>query len=133
MNAENIAKALKCCYPPEGNNSCDGCPYDGMEDPSCIERNIEYRAGEMIESLLAQLDAAIAGQETLQKAFAESQRREKAAVADLKNATTNRPKTCRHYAECYQKCYEAIKIMPCVTCDKWQWRGPQKGEPHETV
>ena len=29
MNAENIAKALKCCYAPEGNGSCEGCPYEG--------------------------------------------------------------------------------------------------------
>lgn len=118
MNAEDIAKALKCCYPPKGNNSCDGCPYDGIEDPTCTERNIEYHAGEIIESLLSQLDAAIAGQETLQKALIESQRREKAAIA------------------------EVCKVCECLTyatgngwknsCDECEWCDPKKattGQP----
>ncbi len=134
MNAKDIAKALKCCYPPEVNNSCDGCPYDGMEDPSCIERNIEYRAGEMIESLLAQLDAAIAGQETLQKAFIESQRREKAAVEDL--STYKDCGFCVHVQDqqyCHRNCQRHVDVDNFRTHPCWEWRGPQEGEPHETV
>lgn len=68
MNAEDIAKALKCCYAPKGNGSCDGCPYDDDEG-LCYGLNIEYHAGDIIESLQAQL--------------AESQRREQAARLEV--------------------------------------------------
>ncbi len=138
MNAKDIAKALKCCYPPEVNNSCDGCPYE--EETNCAERNFEYKAGEIIESLLARLDAAIAGQETLQKALAESQRRERAAVGDI--LCSDRCDVCKFQKDGVDECEkndfdcENCQSEKCVcrTCrdeDKWQWRGPQEGEGNE--
>lgn len=108
MNAKDIAKALKCCYALEGNGFCDGCPY------------IEYHAGDLIESLLAQLDAAIAGQETLQKALIESQRRERAAVEDLE--TTESCITCEHDWDCEYSNSNGCSIA------NYKWRGPQEGE-----
>lgn len=176
MNAKDIAKALKCCYPPEGNNSCDGCPYEGEEETNCTERNFEYKAGEIIESLLSQLDAAIAGQETLQKEFAslmasadridadnlrlikerdelkelfdsalagmkilhgelaESQRMERAAVEDL--STYKDCGFCVHVQDqqyCYKNCQRHVDVDNFRTHPCWQWRGPEEGEPHETV
>ena len=130
MNAKDIAKALKCCYALEGNGFCDGCPY------------IEYHAGDLIESLLAQLDAAIAGQETLQKALAESQRRERAAIKDILCA--DHCDACKFQKDGVDECEkndfdcENCQSEKCVcrTCrdeDNWQWRGPEEGEPHETV
>ena len=129
MNAKDIAKALKCCYAPEGNGSCEGCPYDGIEDPTCTERNIEYHAGDLIESLLALLDAAIAGQETLQKAFVESQRRERAAVEDL--STYKDCGFCVHVQDqqyCYKNCQRHVDVDNFRTHPCWQWRGPEEGE-----
>jgi hypothetical protein len=117
MNAKDIAKALKCCYALEGNGFCDGCPY------------IEYHAGDLIESLLAQLDAAIAGQETLQKALIESQRREMAAVEDL--STYKDCGFCIHVEDqqyCYKNCQRHIDVDNFRTHPCWQWRGPQEGE-----
>lgn len=108
MNAEDIAKALKCCYAPEGNGSCDGCPY-GDDEGLCYGLNIEYHAGDIIESLLAQL--------------AESQRRERAAVEDLELVCT-----------VGESCFVCKNLenrgddFPCIYgewCmgEKWQWRG----------
>ena len=115
MNAKDIAKALKCCYPlEEGISTCEGCPFDGITEPHCTERGIEYHAGETIESLLAQLDAAIARQETLQKALIESQRREQVLWENLEDAVS--------------------KNAGCVLCvHEFGWRPPEEGEPHETV
>jgi hypothetical protein len=115
MNAKDIAKALKCCYQPEVNYSCAGCPYDGKK-PDCIESNIEYHAGEIIESLLIQ-------QETLQKALAESQRRERAAVEDLE--TTESCITCEHDWDCEYSNSNGCSIA------NYKWRGPQEGEGNE--
>lgn len=51
------------------------------------------KAADCIDSLQAQLDAAITGQETLQKAFAESQRRENKLKEGLCGACSYMNKT----------------------------------------
>lgn len=71
---------------------------------------------DVIEYLQKLLDAAIAGQETLQKALIESQRREKAAIEHL----------CRECRKICDKIYDGK--TPCATC--W-WRAPEEGENYE--
>lgn len=46
-----------------------------------------------------------------------------AVIRSLGEAVLSRPKTCKRYSECYQKCYDSMKIMRCVTCNDWQWIG----------
>lgn len=45
------------------------------------------------------------------------------AIECLKSHKIERPSTCKHYKKCYEKAYKDFKIMPCIGCDKWEWRG----------
>lgn len=94
------------------------------------------------------LDAAIAGQETLQKTLsayitgtnhlkkriarledklAESQRREQAAVEDL--STYKDCGFCIHLQDqqyCYKNCQRHVDVDNFRTHPCWQWRGPEE-------
>ena len=76
-------------------------------------------AATLIRRLLQwQLKAAIAGQETLQMALAEAQRRERAAVEDISHI-------CRLCVGCDNR--ESIEPVH-RGCPIWQWRGPLERE-----
>jgi cytochrome c-type biogenesis protein CcmH/NrfG len=77
------------------------------------------------------LEAAIAGQETLQKALAESQRRERAAIEDLQKVMPRW--ACKNRNKDFCPISAVTGVEDCAYCGEWQWRGPQEGEPHETV
>lgn len=61
---EQIIKALECCIESE----CDSCPYD--EQTACVEY-VKQGAIDIINRQKMTIDAAIAGQETLQKHIVE--------------------------------------------------------------
>ena len=79
---------------------------------------------DVIEYLQKLLDAAIAGQETLQKALAESQRREQAAIRDLRDNAYRSCYVCKNWVS--GRCIREPK--DCAGYNRWQWRGPQEGE-----
>jgi hypothetical protein len=88
-----------------------------------VDRQTCTDAAALIESLTAQL--------------AESRRREKAAVADLKHM--DNCDICKHGQTapdgCDCECDECTLPCVCRDCrneDKWQWRGPSDGEKGET-
>ena len=125
MNADEIVKALRHCY-QEDIHGCEDCPLN--ESDLCYEANLELSAADLIESLQAQL--------------AESQRRERAAIEDI--LCNDHCDACKFQKDGVDECEkndfdcENCQSEKCVcrTCrdeDKWQWRGPQEGEPHETV
>ena len=105
MNAEQIMRALRSCA-----RNCDG-------SHSCWHSAILKDAAALIESLTAQL--------------AESRRREKAAVADLKHM--DNCDICKHGQtapdECDCECDGCTLPCVCRDCrneDKWEWRGPSE-------
>ena len=92
-----------------------------------------------IKRLQAQLEATISGQKTLQKALAASQRRERAAVEDMKLIVD-----AAREEHCDETCCFACKF-DCDTSITWtgdyacecpgferdncfEWRGPQAGD-----
>jgi hypothetical protein len=117
MNADEIVRALREC------GDCDTCPYyscwidEHTGDPAdaCDEGRLFRDVIALIESLQAQLAA--------------SQRRERAAVEDLRRNRKYKCDCC-HYAN------KQGQYIPCRDCqspisnneDLWQWRGPQAGE-----
>ena len=117
MNADEIVKALRHCY-QEDIHGCGDCPLNRHD--LCYEANLELSAADLIESLQAQL--------------AESQRRERAAVEDL--STYKDCGFCVHVQDqqyCYKNCQRHVDVDNFRTHPCWQWRGPEEGEPHETV
>ena len=67
MTDKEIIKALKCCLGGK-EELCKECPFNG-ECYGDVEYLIAYALG-LINRQQEQLEAAIAGQETLQKALA---------------------------------------------------------------
>lgn len=82
MTDNAIIKALECCLNEDCNNcpNCCGC--------YCIENLMSY-ALDLINRQQEQLEAAIAGQETLQKALAEKGREVAELNSDLKLLKNN--------------------------------------------
>ena len=72
-------------------------------------------AADAIETMTAELDATIAGQETLQKELERVKAERDAAVEDLR-------KHCSCGVCAYVKCYVRGGTEPC----NFQYRGPQK-------
>ena len=145
MNADVIVKALRHCY-QEDIHGCGGCPLN--ENDLCYEANLELSAADLIESLQKQLndmtDTARQNyckfvrmseeRDELQNELAESQRRERAAVEDL--STYKDCGFCIHVQDqqyCYKNCQRHVDVDNFRTHPCWQWRGPQEGEPHETL
>ena len=77
MTDKEIIKALECCV----DEDCDNCP--NRSGIFCIVK-IESYALDLINRQQEQLEAAIAGQETLQKALAEKGREVAELNSDLK-------------------------------------------------
>jgi hypothetical protein len=68
-------------------------------------------------------------------ALRESQRRERAAVEDLRKLDRREPfggKHCAHKLECYEENRKIGGNYPeCESCTEWQWRGPQDEDAEE--
>jgi len=140
MNADEIVKALRHCY-QEDIQGCYGCPLNKHD--LCYEANLELSAADLIESLQKQLndmtDTARRNyckfvrmseeRDELQNELAESQCRERAAVKDIMTAYNKGIcEVCQYNEQLTAQCI----IKNGGKCD-FIWRGPQKGEPHETV
>lgn len=79
-------------------------------------------------------DIATARSKDLENSLAESQRRERAAVEDL--STYKDCDFCIHVEDqqyCHRNCQRHVDVDNFRTHPCWEWRGPQEGEPHETV
>ena len=77
MTDEEIREAMACCMMSE----CQNCPNKGAED--CAENLIAQALG-LILRINEELEATIAGQETLQKALVEKDREVAELNSDLK-------------------------------------------------
>lgn len=160
MNAEKIIDGLRHC--DESAGLCIGCPLDmdfkddkycniRLEAADLIESLLKQLANEQ-DSIacrnticngnregmyrkcaeLEELLVAIAGQKTLQEAFIKSQRREMAAVEDLKMSNEKHGDCayCKYMGET-GRCLSIpnpYKICGKGADNRWQWRGPQDGE-----
>lgn len=87
-----------------------------------LDRDTAYEEMNRLKSELAEktalLDATIAGQETLQRAWAESRRRERATVADIEKMMMICEKGSCHFCA-DGDCAETPYCSP-------KWRGPQE-------
>ena len=93
---EDIIKALECCISCE----CEDCPHD--EETACKE-NLNQEVIDLITCQKAEIEALIAGQETLQKYIAEKN-------AEIERLTTAYPKTIESIKKMRDKAKaEAIK------------------------
>lgn len=86
MTDKEIIKGLKCCLGGT-EELCKECPFNG-ECYGDVEYLIAY-ALDLINRQQEQLEAAIAGQETLQKALAEKDREVAELNSDLKLLRNN--------------------------------------------
>ena len=138
MNADEIVKALRDAAQDNDNacgydyENCDECPKSEL----CIFTKLAGNAADLIESLQAEVDEYHAWQKgkigveeyltlkqqyaDLLERFAESQRREMAAVADMKNMSKGGYDLCD---VCTKKCYSYAK-----QCGNFDWRGAQEDE-----
>ncbi len=124
-------------------NTCNGC----NPTPCCEFEALGPAAADLIESQSADIERLTAQlAEATQLAFditqkyetsvkmhkvtadllAESQCRERAAVADLKAA--NLCNQCAHNARCGSVNHYRQQKNIWKYCDHWEWRGPQAGK-----
>lgn len=137
MNAEDIVKVLRHCY-SEDIKGCNDCPLN--ENGLCYEANLELSAADLIESLQKQLndmtDTARQNyckfvrtseeRDELQNELAETQRRERAAVEDMKAIIRNVGSHKSACDICSKPCgYEGLQSD---WCDHFRWRGTKDGE-----
>ena len=130
MTPDEIVRALRCCNRSKGHR-CSECPVFSRYEHRICKATVDRFAADLIESLQAKL--------------AESQRRERAAVADLNG--TGACFTCKHFHQNGGDCFgggrcrlDGIEIWPCnepgvyrveVPDDgrqTYEWRGPQAGK-----
>ena len=123
MNADEIEKAKEIVralrdYASDCDSDseyCFQCTFACVCDK--LDNNAPKIIADLIDSLTAQLT--------------ESQRREKAAVEDLKKLATKSITPCHSCAEtCLFPASLAPEYQPPAWCREWKWRGPQaeKGE-----
>lgn len=58
------------------------------------------------------------------KAEIEQLKRERDAITALINQKAFKPiEECAKYDKCYAEAAKQGKMLPCITCNSWQWRG----------
>lgn len=82
MTDKEIIKALECCA-SESIEDCQVCPYM-FDTIYCEQMKLRADALDLINRQQEQLEAAVAGQETLQKALADKDREVAELNSDLK-------------------------------------------------
>ena len=87
MTDKEIIKALECCA-SESIEDCQVCPYM-FDTIYCDQMKLRADALDLINRQQEMLDAAIAGQETLQKALADKDREAAELNSDLKLLKNN--------------------------------------------
>lgn len=99
MVEKDTIKGLECCL-DEKIEKCDECPYS-VDTFMCKRREFLEDTFELINHKQELLDAAIAGQETLQKALAKKERE----IEDLKVEN----QSLRTAANCYKFHYNEAR------------------------
>ena len=99
MIEKETIKGLECCL-DEKIEKCDECPYS-VDTFMCKRRELLEDTFNLINHKQELLDAAIAGQETLQKALAEKERE----IDDLKIEN----QSLRTAANCYKFHYNEVR------------------------
>lgn len=99
MIEKETIKGLECCT-DESYENCNECPYS-IDTVSCERMKLLEDTFELINHKQELLDAAIAGQETLQKALAEKERE----IDDLKVEN----QSLRTAANCYKFHYNEAR------------------------
>jgi hypothetical protein len=110
MNADETVKVLRCHASQTSGvrGNCKDCPANRGDHELCAYNETLVNAADLIESLTAQL--------------AESQRREKTAVSDLRYCMVYLGKIHGHWP-----CFVCSKDRKCVSCNPI-WRGVGEGE-----
>lgn len=108
MIEKDTIKGLECCL-DEKIEKCDECPYC-VDTIMCKRRELLEDTFNLINHKQELLEAAIAGQETLQKALAEKERE----VEQFKNESFEKwnflaEKTKNHYSELYEEAKEILR------------------------
>ena len=129
LNANEVVRALRISADGQScaDGKCSTCPGDKLRDErGCCDDGIQLAAADLIESMQDQL--------------ADAQRRESAAVEDLKKSE-NRHGCCEFCkwtevittskGEARQRCKHPVPGKLCGRREaenKWEWRGPVAGE-----
>jgi hypothetical protein len=120
MNADEIVTALRTCNKPRGHR-CSECPVFSRYEHRICKATVDRSAADLIESLQSQLT--------------ESQRRQKAAVEDMKHIA-NKIEKCHYKLGDGEEDVSSLHLGRCDVCTKichedkpckFEWRGPQKG------
>ena len=96
MTDNEIIKGLKCCLGGK-EELCKECPFNG-ECYGDVEYLIAYALG-LINRQQELLEAAIAGQETLQKALADKDR-------EIEQLTTEKDQLINTFGECQERAFK---------------------------
>lgn len=94
MIEKETIKGLECCT-DEWYENCNECPYS-IDTVSCERMKLLKDSLDLINHKLELLDAAIAGQETLQKALAEKDR-------EIERLTTEKDRLIKIFGECRER------------------------------
>ena len=105
MTDNEIIKALECCT-DESYENCNECPYS-TDTLSCERLKLLEDSLDLINHKQELLEAAIAGQETLQKALAEKEK-------EIERLTAEKEQLIKIFGECQT---EAVKDFAKAVID----------------
>ena len=107
MIEKDTIKGLECCT-DEWYENCNECPYS-IDTVSCERMKLLEDSLDLINHKQELLEAAIAGQETLQKALAEKEK-------EIERLTAEKEQLIRAFSECQA---EAIKEFAEKLKEEW--------------
>ena len=105
MIEKDTIKELECCT-DEWYENCNECPYS-IDTVSCERMKLLEDSLDLINHKQELLDAAIAGQETLQKALAEKEK-------EIERLTVEKEQLIKIFGECQT---EAVKDFAKAVID----------------
>lgn len=105
MIEKETIKGLECCT-DESYENCNDCPYS-IDTVSCERMKLLKDSLDLINHKQELLDAAIAGQETLQKALAEKEK-------EIERLTAEKEQLIKVFGECQT---EAVKDFAKAVID----------------
>lgn len=82
---------------------------------------IDYK--ELIEEIRDSNADGVASIETWAIAIETLLAERDALCAIAKRSTVRNMKECSHYKACFDCAVENMNVMPCASCENWQWRG----------
>ena len=121
MIEKETIKGLECCT-DEWYENCNECPYS-IDTVSCERMKLLEDSLDLINHKQELLDAAIAGQETLQKALAEKEKEIEDLKAENQSLRTAVNSYKLHYneakAEAYKEFAEKLKNKIKTECNPY--------------